>query len=182
MTGLTVPLKLRCEVIDMAFYEEALKANEAYAANFQHGDLPIPPSRKAVVVTCMDARIMPDRILGFDIGEVHVIRNAGGLVTDDALRSLVISVNLLGTREILVIEHTDCGMLKFTDEAIQQQLQERYGVDADGFPLHTFSDLRENLRQQVQRVRACPFIPKDVPVYGLIYHVETGRLEEVVRA
>ncbi len=166
----------------MSFYEEALQANKKYAEQFTYGHLPTPPSRKAAVLTCMDARIMPDRILGFDIGEVHVIRNAGAIATDDALRSLIISINLLGTREILVIAHTGCGMLTFKDEEVRQQLQEKYGVDASGLALLAFPDLHEGVRQQVQRIRECPFIPKDVPVYGLIYHVETGQLEEVVQA
>jgi len=166
----------------MSFYQEALQANARYAEGFRHGDLPTPPSRKAAVLTCMDARLMPDQFLGFGIGEVHVIRNAGALATDDAIRSLVISTNLLGTREILVIAHTGCGMLTFRDEEVQKQLQQQYGADASGFSLHAFHDLHESVRKQVQRVRECPFIAKDIPVYGLIYHVETGRLEEVTQA
>lgn len=166
----------------MSFYEEALKANARYAAGFKHGDLPAPPARKAVVLTCMDARLMPYQFLGFGIGEVHVIRNASALATDDAIRSLVISTNLLGTREILVIAHTGCGMLTFRDEEVQKQLQQQYGADASHFALHAFAGLHESVRQQVQRVRECPFIAKDIPVHGLIYHVETGKLEEVVHA
>lgn len=166
----------------MSFYEEALKANARYAEGFKHGDLPAPPARKAAVLTCMDARLMPDQFLGFGIGEVHVIRNAGALATDDAIRSLVISTNLLGTREILVIAHTGCGMLTFRDEDVQKQLQQQYGADASHFALHAFADLHESVRQQVQRLRECPFIAKDIPVHGLIYHVETGKLEEVVHA
>ncbi|MER3472659.1 MAG: carbonate dehydratase [Armatimonadota bacterium] len=166
----------------MSFYGEALQANARYAAGFKHGDLPAPPARKAVVLTCMDARLMPDQFLGFGIGEVHVIRNAGALATDDAIRSLVISTNLLGTREILVIAHTGCGMLTFRDEEVQKQLQQQYGADASHFALHAFADLHESVRQQVQRVRECPFIAKDIPVHGLIYHVETGKLEEVAHA
>lgn len=166
----------------MSFYQEAVQANARYAEGFQHGDLPMPPSRKVAVLTCMDARLMPDQFLGFSIGEVHVIRNAGALATDDAIRSLVISTNLLGTREILIIAHTGCGMLTFRDEEVQQQLQQQYGSDASGFALHAFPDLHESIRKQVQRVRECPFIAKDIPVHGLIYHVETGRLEEVIHA
>lgn len=166
----------------MSFYEEVLQANLRYAEGFQHGDLPLPPARKAVVLTCMDARLMPDQFLGFSIGEVHVIRNAGALATDDAIRSLVISTNLLGTREILVIAHTGCGMLTFRDEEGQKQLQQQYGADASNFALQAFPDLHESVRKQVQRVRECPFIAKDVAVHGLIYHVETGKMEEVVHA
>jgi carbonic anhydrase len=166
----------------MSFYEEALQANARYAEGFAHGQLPLPPSRKAVVLTCMDARLMPDQFLGFNIGEVHVIRNAGALATDDALRSLIISTNLLGTREILVIAHTGCGMLTFRDEDVRRDLEQKYGADASTLALHAFPDLHESVRQQVQRVRECPFIAKDIRVHGLIYHVETGRLEEVVHA
>lgn len=166
----------------MSFYEEALQANARYAQGFQHGDLPLPPARKAVVLTCMDARMMPDQFLGFSIGEVHVIRNAGALATDDAIRSLIISTNLLGTREILIIAHTGCGMLTFRDEEVRQQLQQQHGADASGLALHAFSDVHESVRKQVQRVRECPFIAKDIPIHGLVYHVETGRLEEVTHA
>lgn len=166
----------------MSFYVEALQANLRYAEGFKHGDLPTPPARRAVVLTCMDARLMPDQFLGFGIGEVHVIRNAGALATDDAIRSLVISTNLLGTREILVVAHTGCGMLTFRDEEVQRQLQQQYGADASGFALHAFADLYESVRKQVQRVRECPFIAKDIPIHGLVYHVETGKLEEVVHA
>lgn len=166
----------------MSFYEEALQANARYAESFRQGDLPTPPSRKAAVLTCMDARLMPDQFLGFGIGEVHVIRNAGALATDDAIRSLVISTNLLGTREILIIAHTGCGMLTFRDEEVQRQLQQQYGADASDLSLHAFPDLHESVRKQVQRVRECPFIAKHIPIHGLVYHVETGRLEEVTHA
>lgn len=166
----------------MSFYYEALEANARYAEGFQHGHLPLPPSRRAAVLTCMDARLIPNEFLGFHIGEVHVIRNAGALATDDAIRSLVISTNLLGTREILIIAHTGCGMLTFSDSEVQKQLQQQYGADASGFALHAFPDLHESVRKQVQRVRECPFIAKDIPIYGLIYHVETGKLEEVTHA
>ncbi|MEJ5252972.1 MAG: carbonic anhydrase [Chthonomonadetes bacterium] len=166
----------------MSFYEEALQANARYAEGFQYGHLPLPPARKAVVLTCMDARLIPNEFLGFNIGEVHVIRNAGALATDDAIRSLVISTNLLGTREIVIIAHTDCGMLTFRDDEVREQLQQNYGADASNLALHAFSDLHESVRKQVQRVRECPFIAKDIPVHGLIYHVETGKLEEVAHA
>lgn len=166
----------------MSFYEEALRANARYAERYAHGELPTPPARKVAVLTCMDARLMPDQFLGFGIGDAHVIRNAGALATEDAIRSLIISTHLLGTREILIIPHTDCGMLTFREDEVKKQLQQRYGADASELHLYPFTDLHESLKQQVQRVRQCPFIARDIPIYGLIYHVETGRLEEVTRA
>ena len=142
----------------MAMLQECLKANQQYAATFKEGKLPLPPAKKLAVVACMDARLMVDQVLGLKNGDAHVIRNAGGLVTDDALRCLVISYHLLGTREFFVIEHTGCGMLTFEEEAMKQQ------------------NLEENLRTQVRRIKECPWIPKDVQVYGLIYQIEDGRL------
>ena len=145
-------------------------ANDDYAASFEKGHLPMPPGRQFAVVTCMDARLDPAKFLGLEEGDAHVIRNAGGLVTDDALRSLVISHNLLGTEEVFVIAHTDCGMLTFTDDELQEQL----GADMD---FHAFSDLEGSVRESVRRVRESSFCADKV--HGYVYEVETGQLREV---
>jgi carbonic anhydrase len=150
--------------------QEILPANDRYASGFQKGTLPMPPGRKFAVVTCMDARLDPAKFLGLEEGDAHVIRNAGGIVSDDALRSLVISHNLLGTEEVLVIGHTDCGMLTFTDAEVQQQL----GTD---IPLHSFPDLEGRVQESVQAVRESGLLPDAVS--GFVYEVETGRLRPV---
>ena len=160
--------------------DECLKANEGYAASFDKGGLPMPPGRKLAVVICMDARLMPGQLLGLDIGDAHVIRNAGGIVTDDALRSLIISHKLLGTNEFFVVNHTDCGMLTFEDEALRQRLEQETGADASGLQFYTFKNLEENVRAQVQTIKSSPFLPDDIPVSGFIYQVEDGRLRQVV--
>ena len=154
----------------MAVHDEIRSANEQYATGFEKGELPMPPGRRFAVVTCMDARLDPAKFLGLEEGDAHVIRNAGGLVTDDALRSLVISQNLLGTEEVFVIAHSDCGMLTFAND----ELQERLDTDIDFLP---FSDLEESVRQSVHRVRESP-LTADV-VRGFVYEVETGRLRDV---
>lgn len=158
--------------------EQVLDANARYAERFRAGDLPLPPARKLAIIACMDARLNPADALGLAVGDAHVIRNAGGLATDDAIRSLVISQHLLGTEEVLVIEHTDCGMLTFEDEPVRRRIATSQGADAD-LPLLPFPDLESNLHAQVERIRAHPWI-KEVPVTGLIYEVETGRLRPVV--
>jgi carbonic anhydrase len=155
-------------------YERALAENKRYASGFDRSKLGMPPGRKLAVVACMDARLTVEDVLGLRSGDAHIIRNAGGLATDDAIRSLVISQTLLGTEEIIVIEHTDCGMLTFQDEAVRQELTARTGKSVD-LPLRPFSDLQENLRAQLAELRAHPWI-KDVPIHGLIYEVETGLL------
>lgn len=158
-------------------YARALAENERYAATFDRPNLELPPLRRLAVLACMDARLTVEDVLGLRTGEAHIIRNAGGLATDDAIRSLVISQHLLGTTEVIVIEHTGCGMLTFTDEPVQRQIAQAQGAEAD-LPLRSFSDLEANLREQVERIRAHPWI-RDVPVTGLVYEVETGRLREV---
>ncbi len=158
-------------------YARALAENARYAATFDRPNLELPPARRLAVLACMDARLTVEEVLGLRTGEAHIIRNAGGIATDDAIRSLVISQHLLGTGEIIVIEHTGCGMLTFTDEPVQKQIAEAQGAQAD-LPLRSFSDLEANLRAQVERIRAHPWV-KDVPVHGLVYEVETGRLREV---
>jgi carbonic anhydrase len=154
--------------------ERALTENARYTASFDRPNLDLPPSRKLAVLACMDARLTVEDVLGLRTGEAHIIRNAGGLATDDAIRSLVISQHLLGTQEIIVIEHTGCGMLTFEDEPVRRQIADEQGAEAD-VPLLPFPDLERNLRDQVDRIRAHPWI-KDVPVSGLVYEVETGRL------
>ena len=158
-------------------YARALAENERYAAQFDHSALPLPPGRKLAVLACMDARLTVEDVLGLRTGDAHIIRNAGGLATDDAIRSLVISQNLLGTEEVIVIEHTGCGMLTFQDADVHRDLVAKTGSDVD-LDFHAFPDLETNLRAQVERIKQHPWI-KDVPVHGLIYEVETGRLREL---
>jgi carbonic anhydrase len=159
----------------MAVDDEIRAANERYANGFGKGDLPMPPGRQFAVVTCMDARLDPARFLGLDEGDAHVIRNAGGLVTDDALRSLVISHHLLGTQEAIVIGHTDCGMLTFTDDA----LRERLGPDAEDVEFHAFPDLEGRVRDSVRAIRESPLLPDTYGASGYVYDVRNGRLQEV---
>jgi carbonic anhydrase len=158
--------------------DELLQNNEAYAASFDKGHLTMPPTKKVAVVACMDARLQPNRILGLEEGEAHVIRNAGGVVTDDEIRSLAISQRLLGTEEVILIHHTDCGMLTFSDEDFRRSLQDEVGIKPH-WSTEAFSDLEEDVRQSVARIRASPFIPHKQSVRGFIYEVETGHLREV---
>jgi len=157
--------------------DRALAENARYAAQFDRSDLPLPPGRRLAVLACMDARLTVEDVLGLQTGDAHIIRNAGGLATDDAIRSLVISQHLLGTEEVIVIEHTGCGMLTFEDEHVQATIARDTGVRVD-LPLHAFPDLEANLKAQVQRIRAHPWV-KAVPISGVIYEVETGRLRPV---
>jgi carbonic anhydrase len=159
----------------MAIADEVRAANERYAQDFAKGDLPMPPGRRFAVVTCMDARLDPARFLGLEEGDAHVIRNAGGIVTDDALRSLVISHHLLGTQEALVIGHTDCGMLTFTDD----ELRERLGPDAAGADFHAFPELEERVRQSVAAIRDSRLLPESFDARGYVYDVRSGRLQDV---
>jgi carbonic anhydrase len=158
--------------------DELLQNNEAYAASFDKGHLTMPPTKKVAVLACMDARLQPNRILGLEEGEAHVIRNAGGVVTDDEIRSLAISQRLLGTEEVILIHHTDCGMLTFSDEDFRRSLQDEVGIKPH-WSTEAFSDLEEDVRQSVARIRASPFIPHKQSVRGFIYEVETGHLREV---
>ena len=162
----------------MPVRDELLQANRDYASDFDKGDLPMPPGRKIAVVTCMDARIDPAKALGLEEGDAHVIRNAGGLVTDDALRSLCISHNLLGTEEAFVIAHTDCGMLSFSNDDLREKLQAEKGADASDVDFQPFSDLEESVRQSVAKAKASPYIA-GVAVSGWIYDVRSGELREV---
>lgn len=163
----------------MSQIDELLKNNEAYARTFTQGNLPLPPSRKVAVVACMDARLDVYRVLGLKLGEAHVIRNAGGVVTDDVIRSLVISQRLLGTEEIMLIHHTDCGMLTFRDDEVKRRIEAETGIRPP-FALEAFADLEADVRQNIARIKASPFIPHKDKVRGFIYDVKTGRLREVV--
>ncbi len=162
----------------MSQTEELLKNNETYARSFTKGNLPLPPSRKVAVLACMDARLDVHKILGLEEGEAHVIRNAGGVATDDALRSLVISQRLLGTEEIILIHHTDCGMLTFTDDDVKRKIQSETGIRPP-FALEAFPNLEEDVRQSIARIKASPFIPRKERILGFVYDVKTGRVSEV---
>src|SRR4051812_39171085 len=162
----------------MTVTDELLKNNERYAESFEKGDLPLPPAKKVAVVACMDARVVPSRILGLEEGDAHVIRNAGGVVTDDEIRSLAISQHLLGTEEIVLVHHTDCGMLTFTDDQFSDKLEQESGV-RPAWAAECFDDLEENVRQSIARIKSSPFIPRKDNVRGFVYEVETGRLREV---
>ena len=163
----------------MAVGDEFVEANRQYAEQFEHGDLPMPPARQAAVVTCMDARLHPAKFLGLGLGDAHVIRNAGGRASDDAIRSLIISSRLLGTREFVVIHHTDCGMLTFTNDDLRGKLAAETGQDASQVDFLPFPDLEESVREDVSRIKASPLIDDDIPVSGYVYDVRTGRLDPV---
>jgi carbonic anhydrase len=162
----------------MSATDELLANNEGYANSFDKGDLPLPPGRKVAVVACMDARLNVYGALGLAEGDAHVIRNAGGVVTDDEIRSLAISQRLLGTEEIILIHHTDCGMLTFTDDEFKNSIQEETGIKPE-WAVESFSDLETDVRQSIARIKASPFIPRKDSIRGFVYEVETGRLREV---
>ena len=166
----------------MARFDELREANERYAASFDRGDLPTPPARGVAVVTCMDARLHPEEFLGLEVGDAHVIRNAGGRVSEDAIRSLVISERLLGTEEIVVIHHTDCGMLTFSNEALPAKIKEDLGVDAMGRDFLPFSNLEQSVRDDVQTLRNLGLVPDDISISGAIYDVRSEELCEIVRS
>lgn len=162
----------------MSVSDELLQANNKYAKTFDRGDLPMPPARRLAVVTCMDARIIPSRQLGLEEGDAHVIRNAGGR-SRDALRSLVISQRLLGTNEIAVIHHTDCGMLTFTNSDLHAKVKQDLGADASAIDFLPFSDVEESVREDVAFLLSSPLIPGNVIIRGFVYDVRTGKLNEV---
>ena len=164
----------------MSTTNELLQANQRYAEKFDQGHLAMPPARKVAVVACMDARLTVEQVLGLKTGDAHVIRNAGGIVTEDALRSLIISHHLLGTEEFLIINHTDCGMLTFQDYELRDLLEQATGTAVVApVHFHAFDDLEENVRRQVERVRSHPWIPRHIPVRGFVYDVKSGKLREV---
>ncbi|RZL78950.1 MAG: carbonic anhydrase [Rhodococcus sp. (in: high G+C Gram-positive bacteria)] len=161
----------------MTVTDQYLKNNEAYAAGFT-GPLPLPPSKHVAVLACMDARLDVYRILGIEEGESHVIRNAGGVVTDDEIRSLAISQRLLGTTEIILIHHTDCGMLTFTDDDFKNSIQEEVGIKP-AWSAEAFADLDEDVRQSLRRIESSPFITATTSLRGFVFDVATGKLAEV---
>jgi carbonic anhydrase len=162
----------------MSTTDDLLANNESYVAAFDKGNLPVAPGRKVAVIACMDARLNVYGMLGLAEGDAHVIRNAGGVVTDDAIRSLAISQRLLGTEEIILIHHTGCGMLSFTDDEFRSAIEKDTGI-RPAWAAEAFTDLDADVRQSIARVKASPFIPKTDAVRGFVYEVETGRLREV---
>jgi carbonic anhydrase len=162
----------------MSATDEFLQNNQTYAAGFNKGDLPMPPGRKVAVVACMDARLNVYGMLGLREGDAHVIRNAGGVITDDEIRSLAISQRLLGTEEIILIHHTDCGMLTFKDDDFKAAIEQETGIKPE-WAAEAFSDLDADVRQSIARIKASPFVPSKDSIRGFVYEVETGRLREV---
>ena len=162
----------------MSVVNELLDNNQQHEAGFSEGLQPLPPAKQVAVVACMDARLDVYRALGLNLGEAHVIRNAGGVVTDDVIRSLVISQELLGTTEIVLIHHTDCGMLTFQDDAVKEQIRDRTGLRPH-FALEAFPDLEADVRQSIGRLKANPFLKTKDSIRGFVYDVNTGGLHEV---
>jgi carbonic anhydrase len=162
----------------MSVIDELVQKAESYAASFDQGQLPPRPAKNVAIVACMDARLNPYALLGLREGDAHIIRNAGGVITDDEIRSLAISQRLLGTEEIMLIHHTGCGMLTFADDEFKQQVQQETGIKPE-WAVEAFDDLDEDVRQSIARIEASPFIPRKDNVRGFVYEVETGRLREV---
>jgi carbonic anhydrase len=162
----------------MPTIDELVDNAKAYASSFDRGELPLPPAKRVAIVACMDARLNPYGLLGLHEGDAHVIRNAGGVITDDEIRSLAISQRLLGTEEIMLIHHTDCGMLTFGDDDFRREVQDDTGIKPE-WAAETFSDLDEDVRQSIARIKASPFIPRKDQIRGFVYDVHTGALSEV---
>jgi len=160
----------------MSVAQEFQKANDAYASSFSKGDLPMPPARHVAVLTCMDARLDPARFLGLEVGDAHVIRNAGGRASEDAIRSLAISQQLLGTNEVVVIHHTDCGMLTFSNEDLRKKLKQELNADAEHIDFLPFKNLEQSVRDDVATIKNSPLLLKNIEVSGFIYDVKSGRL------
>jgi carbonic anhydrase len=164
----------------MSVIDEVLQANQSYASRFNLGSLPMPPARKLAILACMDARLTVEQVLGLKTGDAHIIRNAGGIATEDAVRSLVISYYLLGTEEFMVINHTDCGMLTFKDDELRQRLHKVTGASAVAPAVfHSFTNVEENVREQIQKLRSHPWVPQRIPIRGFVYDVKSGHLKEV---
>ena len=164
----------------MSVADELLKANQEFVRSFNLGNLAVQPKRRVAVLACMDSRILFERCLGLKPGDAHMIRNAGGIATDDALRSLIVSHHLLDTQEFIIINHTDCGLMGVQEDELKRRLTEKMGATADRpSRFHAFDDLEENVRQQIRRVKSHPWIPKHIPVRGFVYDVKTGKLTEV---
>ena len=162
----------------MSTIDQLVEHAKQYAEDFDKADLPLPPARRVAIVACMDARLNVYGLLGLNEGDAHVIRNAGGVITDDEIRSLSISQRLLGTGEVMLIHHTDCGMLTFTDDGFRRTIQDETGIKPE-WPAEAFDDLEEDVRQSIARIKASPFIPRKESVRGFVYDVHTGRLGEV---
>ena len=162
----------------MTVTDELLRNNAEFASTFSKGDLPMPPGKHLAVVACMDARLNVYALLGLEEGQAHVIRNAGGVVTEDVIRSLAISQRLLGTSEIILVHHTDCGMLTFTDDQVKADIEADTGLRPH-FALEAFSDLERDIRQSIARIKASPFVPNKDSVRGFVFDVTTGKLQEV---
>ena len=162
----------------MSTTDDLVANNAGYAESFDHGDLPMPPGKKVAVIACMDARVNVYGALGLSEGDAHVIRNAGGVVTDDEIRSLAISQRLLGTEEIILIHHTDCGMLTFTDDEFKASIEQETGIKPE-WAAEAFGDLDRDVRQSIARIKASPFIPRKDSIRGFVYEVASGRLREV---
>jgi len=163
----------------MSVFDEMLAHNAGYARRFELGHLQTPPVRNLVILTCMDSRMDLEQLLGLRVGDAHMIRNAGGLATDDAVRSLILSTHLLGTRSIAIIQHTECGLMSITDEEFRWRLSTSMGRDASHLQFHAFRDLDQNVREQVDRVKCDPFLPTQIEVRGFVYDVKRGNLREV---
>jgi carbonic anhydrase len=166
------------EGASMSVIDELVGNASSYHDSFDSGDLPLPPAKKVAIVACMDARLNPYGLLGLNEGDAHVIRNAGGVITDDEIRSLAISQRLLGTEEIMLIHHTDCGMLTFSDDDFRRQVQDDTGIKPE-WAAETFTDLDDDVRQSIARIKASPFVPNKDNIRGFVYEVETGELREV---
>ena len=162
----------------MSVTDELVRNNQTYAGSFKKGELPLPPAKHVAVLACMDARLDVHKILGLQEGDAHIIRNAGGAATDDAIRSLAISQRLLGTKEIVLIHHTDCGMLTFHDDDLKRKIEEETGI-RPAFALEAFANLEDDVKQSIARIKASPFIPNKSSVRGFVYDVRSGKLNEV---
>jgi carbonic anhydrase len=162
----------------MSVTDELLENAARYAKDFDQGDLPLPPAKRVAVLACMDARLNPYALLGLSEGDAHVIRNAGGVVTDDEVRSLSISQRLLGTEEVILIHHTDCGMLTFKDDEFRREIQQETGIKPE-WAAEAFESVEDDVRQSIARIKSSPFIPKKDQIRGFVYDVKTGRLNEV---
>ncbi len=163
----------------MNVFDELMEHNRDYAKRFELGHLQTPPVKKLVILTCMDSRMDLEQLLGLRVGDAHMIRNAGGLATDDAIRSLMLSTHLLGTRSIAVIQHTQCGLMSITDEEFRWRLSTETGRDASQLQFHAFRDIDKSVAENVLRIRKDPFLPKQIQVRGYAYDVKTGALREV---
>lgn len=160
---------------------ESIKSeNFKFAESFKDGNLPIPPSKKVAVLACMDVRLLVDKLLGLKIGEAHIIRNAGGIATEDVIRSLIISHELLGTQEIVIVNHTDCGMVTFKDQDLQNKLAEKYKLNASDINFHTFANVEDNVREQIKQIKSNPFLSEIASVTGFVYDVSSGKINEIV--